>query len=167
MCQSLSVPTCPFIAENVIITTTTLEKKNNLWKWKANLLGKKRLKTNYSCFKSSHVNKNSRWALFMSLAVMVVTNLCLQYSKLCIRDSAVQVYELCSSLTCASSARACVLPLSPRSRLCMALWEKARGRVSWPAWPSPALLSDTPTRPWPTPFSSTEWGSIRGQKEDC
>lgn len=77
-----------------------------------------------------------------------------------------QVHKLFLCLTCASSARACVLPLSLRSRLCMALWEKARGRVSWPTWPSPALLSDT--RPGPTPpFSSTEWGSIRGQKEKC
>lgn len=74
------------------------------------------------------------------------------------------VYELCSSSTCASSARACELPLSPRSRLCMALWEKARGRVSWPTLLSPVLLSDTPTRRGPTPFSSTECGSARWEK---
>lgn len=59
--------------------------------------------------------------------------------------------------TCANSARACVLPRSPRSKLCMALWERARGRVS------PAFLSETPTILGPTPFRSTEWGSIRGK----
>lgn len=81
-----------------------------------------------------------------------------------IQYSTFSVDELFSSLTCASSARACVLPLSLRSRLCTALWEKALGRVSWLAWPSPVVLSDTPTSPGLTPFSSTEWGSIPRQK---
>lgn len=59
----------------------------------------------------------------------------------------------CVSNTCASSASACGLPLSLLSRLCMALWEKARGRGNWPC-PSPPPRSDTLTMPGPTPLSS-------------
>lgn len=65
-----------------------------------------------------------------------------------------------------SSSRVCVPPRSRSlfSRVCTALWEKARGRESWVMGPEPALRSATPDEPSPGPFSSEPrgagWGSV-------